>query len=85
MYVRTASGVRSYTSKEEKKYPTWVMYVRTACGVRVVFLDGAWSSLHLQVAYLGLPVGAVCSVSFFFLVSERSRQNSPVREGLVST
>ena len=33
----------SHISKEENMYPTW----GTACGVRVVFLDGAWSSRHL--------------------------------------
>ena len=49
------------------------MYVRTyhtVCGVRV-FLDGAWSSWRLQVVCLHLTVWTVCSVPFFFLVSER--------------
>ena len=33
-------------SKEGNKYPTWGMYVRMACSIRVVFLNGAWSSWH---------------------------------------
>ena len=53
-----------------------------ACGVRIVFLDGAWSSWHLQVACLHLVVWTVCPVPSF-VVSERTGQNRPLREALV--
>ena len=64
------------------------MYVRTACGVRVVFPDGAWGSWHLQVASLHVVllivvVWAVCSVTFVLVVNERSRRNHTRREALV--
>ena len=51
------------------------MYVRTACGVRVVFLGGAWSSWHLQIPSLHPTVWAVCSLPFFLVVSERTTRS----------
>ena len=59
------------------------MYIRTACSVRALFLDGTWSSWHLQIACLHLTVWTVCSVPFFLLVSERSGRDRPQREALV--
>ena len=41
-----------YSNKEKSILPGVCMYVRTACGIRAVSLDGAWSSSYLQIATL---------------------------------
>ena len=83
-YQSISKHIKAYqVSKEENKYPTWGMHVRTACGVRIVFLDGAWSFWHLQIACLHQIVWTVCSAQFFFLASKRSRRNRPRRVALV--
>ena len=65
-------------SNEGNKYPALGMYVRTACGVRVIFLDGAWSSWHLQIACLHLIVWTVCSVTRYILLPrERASRTEP--------
>ena len=69
----------SHPSKEEHRYRVRTVRTYNTCGVHVGFLDGAWSSWHLQVACLHLIVGTVCSVPFFFLASESSGRNRPLR------
>ena len=74
-----------HTKEVSSTLPGVCTYARTVCGVRLLFLDGAWSSWHLQIACLHPFVWAVCSVPFFFLVSERSGRNRPRRGALVHT
>ena len=50
------SFVHTAYQKKQISSPTWGLYVRTACGVRVVFLNGAWSSWHLQIPCLHLII-----------------------------
>ena len=61
-------------SKEENRYPTWGMYVRTACGVRAVFPNRTLSSWHLQIACLHLIARTVCCccIPFSFMSTSAS-------------
>ena len=77
----------SFAHIKRRKYAPYIPGVCTnvlACGVRVIFLHGARSPWHLQVACLHLIVRTVCSVPFFH-VSERSGRNRPLREALIYT
>ena len=78
---KAANQVRADQSTYPKKYGRIRTYSST-CIRRPGCIPGAWSSWHLHVAYLHLKcwtIHYICHSNPFFLVSERSGWNRPLR------